>query len=269
MQKTDMLTRALPALTLPLLLLIFMSCNSSGDFKVGPSDSPFSVNGVIVTDAFLNQTTVAARVLRDGAFDSSLVVIFAGDTLLFDAAAFPFDSVYSYTVDSVNHYPSGSHLLTVASGSQTVNLPILVPGTLAIDTINPPTPPGMTGPEDVNIEWFATPFVSGYVMAATKANETYMNDGHSEYAGIAGTFGTLLQSTFFVDTSVINPVLDTGLWYISVYGYRGAPDKELADQFLPVPFPTQLPNNIDTLQTSGAFGTITVSPFEILQVSTQ
>ncbi len=271
MQRTKLLISALPALFLivPLSIVAVVGCNSSGNVTVGPVDAPFAVDGVIVRDDFLNRTTVAARVLRDGDIDGSLTVSFAGDTLTFDAAGVAFDSVFSRIVDSVNHYPVGIHPLVISSGSQTVRLLVDVPGMPVIDTVNPPTPPGMTGPQNVNLEWFAAANVDGYVMTATKANETYIGTGHREYAGFGGTFGTILQSSFFVDTSVIDPQLDTGLWYLSVYGYTGAPYKEFADEYLPVPFPSQLPDNIDTLETRGAFGIISVSPFEILQVSVQ
>jgi len=269
MYKLPTYLRVLPALLLPLLALVVVNCNSSGTIPVGPVDATFTINGVVIKDAAVNRTTIAAHVLHGGNYDSTLVVVFSGDTLDFNASGFLVDSVYSKTFGTATYYSPGSHLLEISTNDQSVSFPIMLPDTFTIDTVSPPTPPGLTGPGIVNVDWYATPNVDGYVMAATKSNEAYSGEGYSAYAGFAGTEGSLPQAAFFIDTTVMNPQLDTGLWYLSVYGYNGAPDSMLTQMYLPVPMPSDLTNNIDTLGVMGSFGTVAVTPYEILQVSTQ
>jgi hypothetical protein len=96
----------------------------------------------------------------------------------------------------------------------------------------------------------------GYIFAAVKASEQYSGKGWAGLVPSLSSSGTFLPSVF-QDTA---NNLDTGLYYIYMYSFRGSPriDAVSGD------FPTVMPDSVflDNLATSiidGAFGTITIS----------
>ncbi len=106
----------------------------------------------------------------------------------------------------------------------------------------------------------------GYFFATVKAGEEYTGKG---WAGIVPSLvssGTFLPSVF---QDTLNN-LDTGLYYIYMYSYSGAPRIDSVSGDFPTVMPDSVfPNNLATTIIDGAFGTITVSRHDSIFVRQQ
>ncbi len=158
---------------------------------------------------------------------------------------------------SASAIDTGLHTLKLQDEGVTIlNSNLLMTGEFTIN-VSVPANRIFTGGGSVVVDLSsASANADGYVFAVVKAGQEYTGSGWAGLVPSLESSGTFMPSVF-QDTA---NNLDTGLYYIYMYSFRGSPriDSIATD------FPTVLPDSVflDNLATnavSGAFGTITVS----------
>ena len=251
-----------------LAVLVLSGCDSAPSKQVQFPQSDYLLEGVIVRDTNLGNIRSAIRVERNDTLFTNGILLFGSDSLKFNHTLGITDSIYSHQVAPTSTYPAGNFSLTLIDQNRfSDTLSVAVTGDFILSILDPPNHQWRPTDGVVGLDWSGSATADGYIMAAVKASKAYTGLGYSVYADQQVTADGLRPDTaFYVNAGV---VVDTGLYYIYVYSYWGSPDKQLADQMLPTPIPTQLTNNIAEKNIIGRFGAITVSAFDSIYVTTQ
>ncbi len=250
--------------TVSLLLIICgLACNDRG---ADPLDSTsYVVNGSLVADPNTDSVYVAIDFDKDGTNLATAEIWLDDDSLLFDVAGFNYDSVYSFTEDSVGDYLLESISLRIEDPQEFADtLTFAVPDTFSITGVVPVNHL-IVGNGTATVGWYGSSRSSAYVIAVVKADDAYTGVGYSEYA-TTGTTAATFPPDAFVQAGTDIP--DTGLYNLYVYALSGAPDSALAESFLPVPLPDQLVGNIAGESIEGTFGTIIITHGDTVRVTT-
>lgn len=255
------------AVLLPLLalalgpVLLLFACDSAT--LVRPRiDSTYYIAGTLVKEPNRNVSVAAIELLRNDETADDMSVIVGNDTLAFDTLNYPFD-VYSRNLGPADSLLLGNALIVIRDGTIfSDTLGSVVPGNLTITSIVPQ----LKGPADnVSVSWTGAANTEGYVLAAVKQDSVYEGVGWAQFVQGGFTSGTINDSAF-TRTTFQGAEPDPGIYYIYVYSFSGSPDSALSAQWLPVPFPAQLADNIDETDFSGHVGTVVVSYFGTVEV---
>lgn len=247
--------------------LLLIGCESApGGSDLKPVND-FYLSGLLSVDENNGTAQVIVRFSKNDVPISDATVQLDTIATTFQSNVLAFDSVYFVAVNPETDWPTGVQKLrfSYSNGFQD-SLTTAVGDTFSITSIFPANRIWRTVDGPVKLEWSGTPDIDGYIITTVKANQAYTGKGFSAYAVEMATIGTIPPDAF------LNPVgnePDTGLYNIYIYAYSGSPDKALADKILPVPLPTQLPDNISGNNLSGRFGTIVVTLTDTLRVVVQ
>ncbi len=224
----------------------------------------YRFEGVLVQDMNSDSVIIAAALRRQDTTVTDAEVRFDDAELIFNAAAFVLDSVYSYCDDSLTVFAAGEHWVAITNdrsfGDSVLNS---VPDTFSISNVVPSNHQ-LQGAEVVSLEWDISANAERYVVAAVKAGSAYTGQGYSAPVASLINAGTIEQDAF-ISSQTGEP--DTGLYNVYVYALNGSPDSALADQLLPVPLPSQLDDNIEHLRLSGDFGSVCVTRADTVRVT--
>lgn len=257
-------------LSLPVILNLGCEDNIIADQNNGRYQYIF--NGVLVqnTDPALNRADfnyLAIKTYRDSVLFSTADLSFNDTALNYSSYPFTAESFYRFAVGNKAYLAGGIYRMTFTDSSifnDTASA--ILPDSIYILDYNPDSTTTYNPNNSVLVmDWTSSPNIVGYVLAATPVDSLYTGYGYSAFVT------SLTNSDAFPPQAFRSPsdtdLVVTGNYYLYVYGYSGAPDKNLADLFLPVPFPAQIPNNINRNQFTGHFGSIVVSrrvPIEVV-----
>lgn len=245
-----------------LVISIMVSCNSSPTHSTTGS---YLVAGSVVADANISSTKVLADFTKNHAKVPTAVVRFGADTLMFRRPGFPIDSVFSLTKANALYYGMGrDKLILQDSALFTDSASLRVSDSFSIIDVVPVNRQAQ-GLRSVSLQWSGADSADGYVMATALRDSLYHGYGYSLYATSLNPAGTIPPNAFAL-TNNITP--DTGWYYLYVYAYTGVPDSALTARLLPVPFPSQLADNIAVTNMVGHFGTIRVVLHDSVHVVT-
>ncbi|MEW5796022.1 MAG: hypothetical protein AB1772_06635 [Candidatus Zixiibacteriota bacterium] len=246
-----------------------VGCNSSPTGRDNVAD--YRVEGALIQEMNANYAFAAAQFRRNDTIVTNASLRFAGSTMVF----------FPYYLNTFNHGVDSAYLALVSPASANAGTETyfrLADNTRFVDSVLTqivdtfsitdnidPANHQLQGAGQVSLEWTASSFAQGYILAAVKANRAYTGTGYSALAATTGTAGTIPPEAF-IDT--VTDLPDTGLYNIYVYAFRGSPDSTLAGEFLPVPLPIQLADNIDRTDITGRFGTIAVTLKDTIRVVT-
>ena len=252
------------------LFLAFMGCESSGGGTQPTPVATYELAGTLVGDPGRVETQIAIELTRNDSSLTTGLLLFAtgtlSDTLMY-GQTYQGESLYCTASAEAYRYAGDSATLQINDPDKfSSTFSLVVPDTFSITSVIPAT--GQWRPTDgpVQLVWNGSDGAAGYVLAAVKHQAVYTGVGYSAFANELSTAGNIPGTAFYTNAGA---TLDTGLYNIYVYAYSGSPDKNLADQILPVPLPTQLADNIDQQNLTGRFGALTLALFDTLRVIQQ
>ncbi len=249
------------AAIIAIALLLEIGCDSSGTIRPREYNA-YRVEGVMVKEPNRNVSTAVVNFTKDSVLVSNAVVTVRGDTLLLDTLQYPYD-VYALPLGPADSLLIGATNVTVMDGTSLLDtLPITVPGNLSITSIIPT----QKGPADaVHVSWTGAANASGYVIVAVKQDSVFQGMGYAQYV-TSGVTSAAINEDAFLKNTLQGPEPNSGIYNIYVYAYNGAPDSTLSARALPVPFPSQLADNIKVTNMDGRLGTVVVSYFGTVEV---
>ncbi|HEX2897423.1 MAG TPA: hypothetical protein VHP63_05160 [candidate division Zixibacteria bacterium] len=253
-----------PAFTL-LGLSAQFGCNSSGPGQPNiPAD--YELRATLIQDPNIDSSRIIAKLFKEGADYDGAQLQFGNSLLNFYNTKYGLDTIYAFSQDMTPGYAAGprSFFLDDSPFYQDT-IAITVGGAFDIDTINSPATKILRAGETVTYTWTGSANAQNYVMAAVLEDSAYKSYGYSEYLPSVGTSGTLPAEAFSQSPS---PDLDTGLYNIYVYAINGVPDSAMTDGLLPVPLPLQFPNNINSPDLIGRFGSIQITLIDTVRAQT-
>ena len=254
-------------LSLWLLATFTFSCNSSR--TVDPTElRPFyRLGGVAVTicdpvrDTLgkMPVGTVAITELtrNDSVYPDALVEI---DTF----ALVDTDSTYLYYDTSCTIFSAGDYDLKLLDGDKLdIEVPVEFADTFTVE-ITRPANRIANGNENVSLDWAGSAGSEGYIIAAVLRDSVGTGFGYSAYVTPLSTFATFPTEAFY-QSGFNQP--DTGWYYLYVFSYTGIPDSSLAEPFLPMSLPSQLPGlSYEARDFEARFGTVRVARHDSVQV---
>ncbi len=247
-----------------LLVLGLAGCN--GKVVTDGNDQTYHLRSILTVDYNQPWTLAAVDYRRDGARRSSADLSLDTFTLQFARSMFPIDSVFSLATISARSFAAGSHQLQITDSTVFDEaLAVTVADSFAITGVNP-TNRLLQGAGQASIQWSGSAGVEAYVIAAVLRSAAYTGSGYSAYASTFGTAGTFPPEAF---SPGVTTAPDTGWYYLYVYAVTGSPDSAFARHVLPVPFPSQLTDNIAEKNFGGHWGTVVIARHDSLHVVQQ
>ncbi len=246
-----------------LIIAIMISCNSAP--TKNNTTASYLVAGSVVADANLSSTKIVADFTKNHAKVPTGIVRFSADTLIFRRPGFSIDSVFSLAKANFLYYGVGRDKVYLQDSSLfTDSASVRMSDSFSIIDVVPVNRQAQ-GLRSVSLQWSGADSAEGYVMATALKDSLYRGYGFSIYATSMNPAGTLPPNAFNLTTH-ITP--DTGWYYLYVYAYTGVPDSALTSRLLPVPFPSQLADNIAVTNLAGHFGTVRVVLHDSVHVVT-
>jgi hypothetical protein len=229
-------------------------------------------NGVLIqnTDPALNRTDfnyLAIKTYRDNILLNTAELNFNDTALNYSSYPFTAELFYRFAVGNKDYMSGGNYMMDFNDSTFLVDtVTAILPDSIYVVSYNPDSTTTYNPNNGVLvIDWTSAPNIDGYVLAATPVDSIYTGYGYTAFV-TSLTNSDAFPPQAFRSPSDTDQVV-TGDYFLYVYGYNGVPDKDLADIFLPVPFPSQIPNNINRNQFTGHFGSVVVSrrvPIEVI-----
>ncbi|MCH9031781.1 MAG: hypothetical protein IIB00_05925, partial [candidate division Zixibacteria bacterium] len=220
-----------------LFTVVLSGCGGSGT----PSDS--------TSEGYVSQSYLLRNIDLNNA--ASKVSFRLDDTLIppgpvnLDTVRHDFSAssgLYSLSFSTSSGITPGAHQLSLFDGAtEVVAIQQSMPGDPAVAVSDPANRLYLSGQGSVICSVTVTTGVTGgYIIAMVKADEAYTNTGFAEI--VVGNSATILPDEFFFPGT---NVLDTGVYYIYVYAFNGAPFIDSINDDLP----TQI-SSLDSLVLS-------------------
>ncbi len=244
-------------LCLASLALTQGGCDSYPSKHIPEDTYSYGFAGVLVKDFNVDMTHIVATLTRNDSSLSEAEIRFDGDSLAYIA-----HSIYLRAVFPAGAYQADTFDIEIRDSSLFHDTVIVIlAADFAIDSVIPPTRL-KTSSDHVSLGWSGSSDAEGYVIAAVKRYSSYTGAGYSQYVTSQATSETFPNDVFILPSD--EP--DTGWYYLYVYSYVGSPDSALSSPFLPVPMPSQLPDNILFDGFEGHFGTVVVTRLDSIHV---
>jgi hypothetical protein len=247
----------LAAILVITLLTAYPGCDSHPSRYRLPETFAYRFEGAAIKDVDLDFMYVAATLWRDDSTRPEAEIRFGGDSL-----AYIQDSTFFRAVLPSGDYPAGDYEIEIRDSILFHDtLMTRLPDTFAITSVFPDI--REKGTETVRLQWSPSTGTEGYVIAAVKRDSAYTGTGFSQYVASLSTLDAFPDSAF----GGINDEADTGWYNLYVYAYTGAPDSGLSARLLPVPFPSQLADDIKVVDLQGHFGSVVVTAHDSMHVA--
>jgi len=226
--------------------------------NVTPPDalSEYTLAYTAVKNLDLNTAQTTARAIRKDGTAIDGPVTLDGSSMDYNSIAKEFSRSYA----NANALLAIAHNVRLSDkGVEIASFSSSVASNFSITDITPPSRIYAGG--SVTVEWTFTPAIDGYVLAAVKANQTYQDKGFAQFVGLATTTASLPPDAFLDSTGV----LDSGLYYIYVLAYSGAPAPRAGAY--PTVLPSGFTNNLNSTKVTGRYGSAVVALHDSIQVN--
>lgn len=251
-----------------LILLVLTGCQWSCDSSSTSSDHIFGnvgdyyIAGGITKDINDDLAMINAELLRNDSTLGTALIKYGSDTLIF------IDPYYKRGKSPALLYPTGLTVVQVKdSAFFDVSFNNIMPDIFSISSVIPDRREKLSS-EIVQLTWTGSANAEGYLIAAVKRGLAYTGVGYSQYVAGTGTQATFDTEAFTVDNNPSNEI-DTGLYNLYVYAFYGSPDSNLTFEYLPVPLPNQLADNVEVSKLDGHFGSVVISLADSMRVLTE
>ena len=244
-------------LTLAVILLaaaFLVGCDSA----VTPTErvEGYYLSGAVIKNMDRDELDVSAVWQRDDTLLPLAILNIDDDTLTYAGGKFylSYESALSLSI--------GDYYLKLADSETYVDsVAFKIPSDFIINSKVPadtmPYRSGMVA----RIEWSTPTNVDGYAYGVVKRNLAYQDTGYAAFVTTELT-STAISVDAFRDAY---GYLDTGWYYVYVYGWAGSPDP---GQALPTKFAEGLTDNIDRPELTGRFGSVVVTRHDSFHVVT-
>lgn len=253
-----------------LLTFVLSGCNSKGTGPGIDNDADYSIRGTFVQNVNLELGTdysdIPVQIFKNTEKLTTAVTSFNSIPMVYALHSNIDDSVYDYSFRPIDYLNAGSYnIIFTDSSIFSGTVPVTVIDSFIFD--NPPdtTVPNTNG-TSIEYSWLSAANIHGYVIAVVLDGREYTGVGYSSYVTSLSTSVTVPPDAFRMNQF---NALDTGWYHIYIYGYTGSPDSMLTSKLLPVPFPSQLADNIAQKSIQGRFGSVTVARKTMLHVVSQ
>jgi hypothetical protein len=241
-----------------LLVSLALLCVCDGT-SVTPTETNegYYLSGAIIKNIDLDQLSVLVTLKRNDSVMTNATLFIGDDTLIYGSGQ------YSKTFADISDLAVGDHVLklydtTFFIDSVMFSIASDFEITSKIPAGDAPLTPGNT----VQIEWSIPSNIDGYVYSAVKVDETYSEDGYSAFV-TSGVTSTTFNSDAF---ALPSGELDTGWYYIYVYGYIDSPSPS---DNIPTLFPNGLANSISKDGFTAKFGSLVITERDSIHAATQ
>lgn len=216
----------------------------------------YYLEGAIVKNLDLDKLSILVSLKRNDSVLSNATLYIGNDTLVYGSGQ------YSKTYSSISDLAVGDHTLKIYDSTFFVDS---VDFSIASDfeivsKIPPDTFPYFAG-NLVRAEWSTPTNVDGYAYSAVKVADVYANKGFSKFV-TSGTTSEVFEVEAF---ALPSGELDTGWYYIYVYGFQDSP---VTTNNIPTVFPDGLTNSISKVHFTAKFGSVTVTPRDSIHATT-
>ncbi len=259
-------------LSLPIALLLALGSGCGTSIVDSGEKTDYSIQGAFIIDPNLESnpvsrsSKVAIRFKLDGGVVSTAEITFGGRTLNFECCQHCLDSLHWLANDSTYVHANTERQIILTDGTSfSDTLTAIIPDSFTITNVVPGNHL-IQGSGQASLEWSGSTRAEAYVMAAVLADSAYTGYGYSAYTAELITSGTIPPEAFSLSPG---PDPDTGLYNLYVYAIAGAPDITLANVLLPVPLPSQLPDNVIERDLVGRLGSVTVTLLDTVRVTQQ
>ena len=241
------------------LLTAYPGCDSHPSRYQPPETFAYRFEGTAIKDMDLDFMYVAATLLRDDSSRPEADIRFGGDSL-----AYIEDSTFFRAVLPSGDYPAGDYEIEIKDSTLfSDTLMSHLPGNFAITWVFPDTRD--KGARTVRLQWSPSAGTEGYVIAAVKRDLAYTGTGFSQYVPFQSTLEAFPDSAF----AATGTEADSGWYYLYVYSFTASADSGLSEGLVPVPMPSQLPDNIAVADLQGHFGCVVVTTRDSMHVAFQ
>jgi hypothetical protein len=235
--------------------LILFGCNAN----ITPSDGNegYYLEGAIIKNLDLDRLSISVSLKRNDTILTDAVLRIGDDTLAYNSGK------YFMIIDSATHLLAGNHVLWLYDTTFLIDtVSFAIASNCEITSKIPPdTTPYRSG-NIAHIEWSVPTNVDGYVYSAAKKDAIYENDGYSAFVTTGVSAVTIDPDAFNLPSGE----LDTGWYYIYVYGYADSP---VPGTDIPTIFPAGLSKSVSKIEFSAKFGSILVSPRDSIHAVAQ
>ena len=224
----------------------------------------------LTSEGYLSQSYLLRNIDLNNA--ASKVFFRLDDTLIppgpvnLDAARHDFNAssgLYTLSFPTSGGITAGAHQLGLFDGAtEVITIQQNMPGDPEVAVSSPANRIYQSGQGNVLCSVTTTEVTGGHIIAAVKADQAYTNTGFVAIVG--GSSAIIPPDAFFLPGTT---TLDTGVYYIYVYAFNGAPFIDSIDDDLPTQISSlNLADNLSTADISGRFGSIVISRRDTLIV---
>lgn len=233
-------------------VLMFFGCNGALIDPKAPT-TDYITQSYIVRDFNLNRSFVRSSFRRA---DTTI----PSGPVSYDSAAIGFvaqNSIFQQEFFSASAIASGSHEISLMDTNTVIsNLNIIMPDTIGLlfaDSVNP-----YSGAGNLVLQFApASSNATGFIVATVKASEAYTGVGYAEFVLFGSALANIPPSVF---RDPVDNTLDTGLYYLFLYAYTGAPRLDAITTDLPTALPdTGFGPNVSEGMLSGNSGALIIS----------
>lgn len=257
----DQALMSAPLVTLASVLMFF-GCNGALIDPKAPT-TDYITQSYIVRDFNLNRSFVRSSFLRA---DTTI----PSGPVFYDSAALGFvapNSIFQQEFFSSSAITSGSHEISLMDTNTVIsNLNIIMPDTIGIFYADSAVPYTGAGNLTIQIDAPSTN-ATGFIVATVKATDVYTGAGFADFVLFGLTAANIPPNVF---RDPITNLLDTGLYYLFVYAYTGAPRLDVITNDLPTALPdTGFGPNVTEALLSGNSGALIISARDSVFVQQQ
>ena len=232
-------------------VLMFFGCNGALIDPKAPT-TDYITQSYIVRDFNLNRSFVRSSFRRA---DTTI----PSGPVFYDSAAIGFvtqDSIFQQEYFTASAIASGSHEISLMDTNTVIsNLNIIMPDTIGFLFADSAVP--YTGAGNLGLQFApASSNATGFIVAMVKASEAYTGVGYAEFV-VGSALATIPPGAF---RDPVDNTLNTGLYYLFLYAYTGAPRLDVITTDLPTALPdTGFGPNVSEGMLSGNSGALIIS----------
>ena len=237
-------------------LALLSACDGTSVTKPVTNEG-YYLSGAIVKNIDLDRLSIRVSFTRNDTVLTTAVLRIGDDTLTYNSG------YYFKIFDSISHLVVGNHYLNIVDSTLFSDSVIFsIASDFEITSKIPAGDAPLTPGNMVQIEWSIPTNIDGYVYSAAKTADIYSEDGYSAFVTTGVTSATFNSNAFALPSGE----LDTGWYYIYVYGYKNSP---VPGTDIPTTIPSGLANSISKIDFTGKFGSLVITERDSIHAATQ
>jgi len=232
-----------------IILLILLALLCVCDQAITPSETVegYYLSGAIIKNLDLDRLSIKATLTRNDTVLTNAILHIGDDTLIYNSG------YYFKIFDSISELSVGNHYLNLADSTLFVDSVMFsISSDFEITSKVPADTTPLRPGNMVQVEWSTPINVDGYVYSSAKVDDIYDGNGYAAFVTTGVTSTSFSADAFALPSGE----LDTGWYYIYLYGYKDSPVPGTA---APTVFPDGLSSSISKPDFTGRFGSLVIT----------